>query len=334
MHIEVVDDASPDVDIGPLVAKFGHGRVSYFRQLKNLGLIPAWNACLGRSRGQWVHMLHDDDRVLPGFYEAMRRGLEAHPHAASGFCRHEFIDEEDRPTHAMAPERETPGVLENWIDRLAVMQRVQFASVVVRRDVYETLGGFRPDMKSAADWEMWKRVAAFYPVFYDPQLLARFRLHGGSESARLIREGDNIADTLLAIEAAKRYLPPDRADALTSAAKAHYAVVALHDAQRFLTNGQIAPAEKQWRQALSASPTPRVLGLIVQNLLPEIQKLHSDDAARTMLVAVRDGLAAWWRQVPPADLPAAFASDAGALQRHLLSDGVHLLGTHSLRVTT
>jgi hypothetical protein len=334
MHIEVIDDASPDVDFEPIVRQLGRGRVGFYRQPKNLGLIPGWNACLSRSRGRWVHMLHDDDRVLPGFYAAMRRGLEAHPRAASGFCRHAFIDAQGRITHAMPEERATPGLLENWIDRLAVMQRVQFASVVVRRDVYEALGGFRPDMRSAADWEMWKRIAAHYPVLYEPQLLAHFRLHGGSESTRLIREGENIADTLLAIEGARPYLPPERAAQLTAAAKEHYAVSALQEAQAFVARGDAVAAGNQLRQAIRCSPTPRVLALAVGNVMPELEKLPGN-AAEVILAEARDRLAEWWLQLPPGDVAAAYAGEAGKLQQYLRARGTRLLhGAHRVATAT
>lgn len=47
--------------------------------------------------------------------------------------------------------------------------------MVVRRDVYEQLGGFCPQAKSAFDWEMWKRIAVNYPVWYEPQTLVCFK---------------------------------------------------------------------------------------------------------------------------------------------------------------
>ena len=39
-------------------------------------------------------------------------------------------------------ERETPGVIPNWIERIAVTQRIECPSIVVKREVYEKLGGF------------------------------------------------------------------------------------------------------------------------------------------------------------------------------------------------
>jgi len=68
MQIEVVDDCSPEVDLAALVKAIAGERVQLSRTERNLGLAGCWNACIERSRGEWVHILHQDDWVLPGFY--------------------------------------------------------------------------------------------------------------------------------------------------------------------------------------------------------------------------------------------------------------------------
>ena len=57
-----------------------------------------------------------------------------------------------------------------------VGQRLQFPSMVVRRATYERLGGF-DRLGYAEDWEMWVRIAAHYPVAYEPEPLALYRVH-------------------------------------------------------------------------------------------------------------------------------------------------------------
>ena len=38
------------------------------KSLRTNGLAGIWNRCIERARGEWVHILHQDDIVLPGFY--------------------------------------------------------------------------------------------------------------------------------------------------------------------------------------------------------------------------------------------------------------------------
>src|SRR5687768_13877620 len=66
MQIAVVDDASTDADVEALVATVGKGRVEYMRHPINVGSLQNFNTCIDRARGHYVHLLHGDDRVLPG----------------------------------------------------------------------------------------------------------------------------------------------------------------------------------------------------------------------------------------------------------------------------
>lgn len=109
MQIEVVDDASPDVDVEEMVRAIGGGRVSYFRSPANLGLAGCWNLCIVRSKGQWIHLLHQDDYVLPGFYERLARAAASHPEVSLLAARSFFVDAESiifgRPPATQPGER-------------------------------------------------------------------------------------------------------------------------------------------------------------------------------------------------------------------------------------
>ena len=71
----------------------GRGRVSYFRQPRNMGITSNFATCLNRAQGRLVHLLHGDDCARPGFYSHMSRLFELHPAIGAAFCRHAFIDE-------------------------------------------------------------------------------------------------------------------------------------------------------------------------------------------------------------------------------------------------
>src|SRR4029450_1568238 len=73
MQIEVVDDCSPDGAPVELVHRIAGDRVAVHRERKNNGLAGIWNRCIERACGEWVHILHQDDIVLPGFYEHLRK---------------------------------------------------------------------------------------------------------------------------------------------------------------------------------------------------------------------------------------------------------------------
>jgi glycosyltransferase involved in cell wall biosynthesis len=190
MQIAVVDDRSPNGRSREIVEKLAPDRVEFHEQPSNVGLAGNWNSCIEKSRGHWVHILHQDDLVVLGFYERMERPARERPDVGAAFCRYAYIDGSGDRVGLAAAESETPGVLEGWADLIAVGQRIECPSIVVKRAVYENLGGFRDDLCYALDWEMWVRIAFRYPVWHEPEILACWRRHDASESKRL--EGLNL----------------------------------------------------------------------------------------------------------------------------------------------
>ena len=280
MQIEVIDDCSTKDDPEPIVKKVGQGRISFSRQPHNLGQIPTWNTCIQRARGHWVHILHQDDIVLPGFYSRFREALEKEQAVGAAFCRYIYIDEDSIWQFLSPVERKTSGILSDWLEQIAVVQRIQFPSIVVKRSTYEKIGGFCPEAYSAADWEMWKRIAAHYSVWYEPQVLACFRLHSASESSRLIQSGANIAHVRHAINIAQSYLPTNNADELSCKAREYYALYALNTARQLLAESNSVAAIAQIREALKCSYSSKVV-ISLLKLLRFAVKQQLQQAVRT-----------------------------------------------------
>jgi hypothetical protein len=198
----------------------------------------------------WVHVLHGDDLVEPGFYAAMDAGAAAHPEIGAAFCRGRVIDGDDRETELFDPEAERSGVFgAPFLRRLAVLDVVTTPSIVVRRAAYEALGGFDPRLIHAADWEMWIRIAAHYPVWYEARPLAGYRMHATSDTSRLVRTGGNVVDIRRAIEIAHGYLPPEVARTTRPEAYACYGQHADWASKRLRAAGDLDGALAQLAEA-------------------------------------------------------------------------------------
>ena len=256
MQIEVVDDASTD-DPQAVVAAYG-GRVSFHRQAENVGHVANLNTCLQRSRGELVHVLHGDDAVRPGFYAALERAFDDRTVGAA-FCRYIAMDDAGRWTVIARLEVEEDGVIEDWLQRIAAWQRVQTPSVVVRRSIYEKVGGFDDRVGDAEDWEMWTRVAAVTRVWHTVEPLALYRVRSGSLSRGTLRTGANVRNLRAVIGLNRDVLPLAERDALTREALAVTALTALKRARRLLGQGDGKAAIAQAREALRTSRSPAVL---------------------------------------------------------------------------
>lgn len=271
----VLSQATPDMQIAVIADRHSHevsnsigdlvtsvagaaGRVEVHLLDETVGHPMIFDECIRRATGEWVHILHDDDWVRPGFYSALDAGLATDPSIGAAFVRHE-IPSAPGLSWSSWLERETPGVVDNWLDRIATECRVQFSAMTVRRSVYEEVGGFLAGIGSAFDWEMWQRIATRHPVWFEPEVLAVIRRDGTAETDRLQTDGSQIADSIAAIEFARRELPTDRVDALTRTARERFALHGLELARTQARRGHHEFAVANITAALAASRTPRVV---------------------------------------------------------------------------
>ena len=219
MQIEISDNASSADDLEPLVRRVGGDRVSFVRQPCNIGLFPNFNSCIERSRGEWVHILADDDVVFPGFYSGLKSALEGRNDLGAAFCRTAVINENERCLRTSELQRPTAGVLAGFLEKVASANRICSPGMVVRRSVYEQLGGFRLCLPYSADWEMWIRIAAHYPIWYEPAILVAWREHSNNATTGFKNSGENFVDLYRCIEISRAWLPPDRAETISWRAK-------------------------------------------------------------------------------------------------------------------
>lgn len=256
MQIEVVIDGPDDSDqagIEALAREIAGARITVHRQPIRAGHPEIFNIAIRRTRGLWIHILHDDDCVAPGFYTRLSDGVVREPAIGAAFCRHAYVDETGQSAGLSLLERETPGILQDWLDLIAGCCRLQTPSIVVRREAYERLGGYCPQARSAFDWEMWQRIAVHYPVWFEPQPLAFFRRSSVSESARIAASGQQIADTRAALEIARTYLPREKVDALSRRASEYYARFALDRARQQMASGNLPAVMANLREAALCS---------------------------------------------------------------------------------
>ncbi|NDJ21212.1 glycosyltransferase [Nostoc sp. B(2019)] len=259
MQIEVVDDCSIKDDPEAVVRELGQGRVSFFRQAQNVGLTTNFNTCIQRAKGEWVHILHGDDAVLPGFYSQMQQSIESEPNIGAAFCRCIFIDENNNWKHLSPLYRETAGIFPEFWKALAITNRITTPSIIVKRSVYEKLGGFNSQLRHTADWEMWTRIGVHYQLLFEPLPLAFYREHSASDTSRLVTTGANIIDTLSCINIFEHYLPSVLATELTNKAKEVIVIQALDKATVLFSKGDIQAAINQIREGLKCSTSSMVL---------------------------------------------------------------------------
>jgi hypothetical protein len=258
MQIEVVDDCSSD-DPKAVVDELGAGRVEYYRQAQNVGHVGNFNTCIERARGRLVHILHGDDTVRDRFYQTMQQPFHDHPEIGAAFCRHVYVSESGEEKTTARLHQSKSGIFDNAAYRLATDVGIQPPAVVVRRSVYERLGGFDSRLRVAGeDLEMWVRIAASYPVWYETTPLADYHRRPGSLVSSSARSGAAVRDYRKTIDLFLQHLDPERRAEAYRKARRRCADWAVLQARELTDAGDRSGALAQLREALISEPSPRV----------------------------------------------------------------------------
>ena len=196
--------------------------------------------------------------MLPGFYDRLRKGAEQSD-AGALFCRCATVNSNGHWIAISELQRESAGLLNDWHARITVEQLIRCPAIVVRRVVYERLGGFLPRLHFTPDWEMWQRIASQFAFWFEPSILACYRLHSDSDTSRMRPAGADVREVGEVIDLTAAYHSPARGRMLARKARSWYARVALFNARELLVKVSFAPAWRQVVEALRLCHSPRVI---------------------------------------------------------------------------
>lgn len=195
-QIAVVDNVSTD-DTLAIVTEVcqtvgASDRVEVYQNESNLGMAGNWTACVCKARGELVHILHADDYVRPGFYDAVEAALAATPQADVCVVRTLVVD-------GCGEAERLSGRLGRTGDRLTIASiaygnEFYCPAVVVRRSCYERIGGFTPSLRYVPDWEMWSRILASGSGVYVNETLVCYREAAGNLTNRYSRSADDLRE--------------------------------------------------------------------------------------------------------------------------------------------
>jgi hypothetical protein len=242
-----------------LVNEIGKGRVLFYRQECNKGSLRNFETCINLSRGKYVHLLHGDDRVEFGFYKQINDLFCNYPEAGAAFTNYYYMDHNGRPIDITNPPiLKSPGIIPDFLYLIAKHQLIQPPAIVVKREVYETLGSFYA-AHFGEDWEMWTRIASKYQVAYSPSLCAAYRVgHGMGISHNYFLNGKNISEISKIIDIIQTYLPKEVRKKIKNSASSYYAIYCVKIANSLLLKDKKAAFQQvsgAWKMSKSLMTT-------------------------------------------------------------------------------
>lgn len=261
-EIIVIDDGSTDGTCEYLAHRYGE-RITCVRQ-DNAGVSAARNRGLAMARGRYLALLDSDDEWLPEKTARQVRYLQDNPGIGMVLCNvlrvnadGSLIDVFDRRGQIPVDGPALPQVLCD--PALAPL------SVMMRREVYETVGGFDEGLRTAEDLDFHLRVAARWPIGVVAEPLARaLRGHDGL-SALASTEDDYVRVMERAAGAAVGVVP----EALRRQA---LATAYVKNAEGCIWRGRYREGWRLARKAWRLGPSPTLRRRLLR-LLPGAGKL-------------------------------------------------------------
>jgi glycosyltransferase involved in cell wall biosynthesis len=186
-HLEVivVDNASTD-RIEEVVASFKDPRIKFYKNQKNLGLFGNFNKCIELSHGKYVHILHSDDWIDPEFTKTCTYFLESHPHVAMTFTSLVMHTAQKSESFHVSDKNEIFLPPEGFRQLLLRRGFIGCPSVMVRREVYDTIGLFSLEYPYSADYYQWMKITRKFSVSYIHDVYLHYCQGEHSESYRLL----------------------------------------------------------------------------------------------------------------------------------------------------
>jgi glycosyltransferase involved in cell wall biosynthesis len=271
VQVEIIDNCSTEGDIEKIVREISDPRVTFYRQSRHVSMSENWTTCIQRAKGQWIHILHDDDMVFPDFYKRYSDFIRTHPDADMVFSRSIIVDENDRWTTIMNDKRipSSDGTLENAPGNLLSGNFICTPSVVVSRRMYETAGGFSARFEYSPDWEMWIRIASTGRIGYIDQPLSLYRIHPGAETHKYIANGVIYKECTDIFNLYKNKIPKERLREIRRNAYRNFSRYAIANSFTFLDlkKYKLSIAHAIWAIKLDLSVKSTMYFVIVLGLV-------------------------------------------------------------------
>jgi glycosyltransferase involved in cell wall biosynthesis len=181
LEIVAVDDGSTDASVR-VVESLGVRVI----QQRNLGPAAARNRAIRESHGRYLAFLDADDVWLPGKLAAQLDYLESAGSCPIAFTQFAYWQPDAqgryRPAHEVAGEagrRLDPRPWTGWLyPQILLWTPIHIIATVIRREVYDAVGGFDETLRGGSDYDFWIKAAWHRQAHRLPGCYALYRLHG------------------------------------------------------------------------------------------------------------------------------------------------------------
>ncbi|MBC1258771.1 glycosyltransferase family 2 protein, partial [Trichormus variabilis] len=170
---------------------------------ERLGLVNNWNFCISQTQGKYIKFLFQDDILEPNAIREMvtlaeqdeEIGLVFSPRKLFSVYKDvtynpkslEYHEAKDIHKYWSNLKRiqlgkellEDPNILDAPINKIG-----EPTTVLIKKEAFEKVGLFNPELCQIVDLEMWLRIMSRYKIGFIDQYLSQFRIHHQQQTHR------------------------------------------------------------------------------------------------------------------------------------------------------
>ncbi|QDH80094.1 glycosyltransferase family 2 protein [Echinicola soli] len=165
-EIVIVNDGSTDNSVEK-VEEIKDERIKLFHK-KNGGVSDARNYGIDKSTNAYIAFMDADDLWKPNYLKVMAQLIKEFPEAGMYNCAHSTIYR--GKSYDMNHDIKR-GIIENYFKTSLKYVIAWTSATIVRKDVFDKVGGFPVGMISGEDVYTWAKIALQYPVAFHPDAL-------------------------------------------------------------------------------------------------------------------------------------------------------------------
>jgi glycosyltransferase involved in cell wall biosynthesis len=163
---------------------------SYERRVKNIrvfdqdneGIVNALNRGLSLCRGKYIARMDADDISLPARFERQIQCFKKNNDMAVCGSAGRLINADGQVIGLPIVWPLSYRSVHRWLQNRGTC--MFHSSAMIRRNCLEKVGGYRPALYGAEDYDLWFRLSERYKIVNLPRILLLYRIHRNSVSVR------------------------------------------------------------------------------------------------------------------------------------------------------
>lgn len=185
----IVSDDSTTSDCQKVVHELlvnWQGNWHYDANSPSLGMAGNWNQCIKMASGEYVLVLHDDDYLETKAPSKILQTLQQNPNASALLFGVNVVTPQQqirkqqfaKSQHYLNPEAALTQVLTD-------SSFIRFPGMVLKKEVFQTVGYFDDTIGGIADIQMWVRVCQKYGLLRIPTITANYTVHANALTMKM-----------------------------------------------------------------------------------------------------------------------------------------------------